>query len=437
MPDNTAGWKSVAKKIMLFLGVLAASVHAQNEGVQLDEPAPNLLAEVFSFASDQPGKGRVDFYVQIPYPEINFVKEEEQYTGRIEISAAVRNPEKQQLWQKSQSVELHLKDFSQTISDRYSTLKQFSTDLPPGTYDLLLHITDQETKKVKILNRPFAVREMDHDTLALSDVMFVHRLTVSGGRKNIVPNLSGMIGKDQTPFYLFFEINQQGQFDSVQLVCTFTNSKGDIVARRTTREALNGPRTQMTWQIDTLSLSSENYVMSVEAQCKAGGSSGNTVHASVTRPCTVRLENMPMIITDIDKATDQLRYIAKGSEIDYIREAATTDEKQKRFLEFWSKHNPEPKAPRNPLMEEYYSRVDYANKNYASFIDGWKTDRGMVFIRFGPPQNIERHPFESDNKPYEIWYYYSQNREFIFIDDSGFGDYRMRYPETDLWGRVR
>ena len=88
-------------------------------------------------------------------------------------------------------------------------------------------------------------------------------------------------------------------------------------------------------------------------------------------------------------------------------------------------------------MEEYYSRVDYANRNYASFTEGWRTDRGMVFIRFGPPQNIERHPFDADTKPYEVWYYYNQNREFIFVDETGFGDYRLLNPETDLWGRMR
>jgi hypothetical protein len=61
----------------------------------------------------------------------------------------------------------------------------------------------------------------------------------------------------------------------------------------------------------------------------------------------------------------------------------------------------------------------------------------MVLIRFGSPQNVERHPFESDSKPYEIWYYYDQNREFIFVDETGFGDYRLRNFGSDLWGRIR
>jgi hypothetical protein len=59
---------------------------------------------------------------------------------------------------------------------------------------------------------------------------------------------------------------------------------------------------------------------------------------------------------------------------------------------------------------------------------------GMIFILFGPPSNIERHPFEIDYKPYEIWYYYELNREFVFVDETGFGEYRLVSPIYDLHG---
>jgi GWxTD domain-containing protein len=417
--------------------MVGACLHAQIESTHPDEAISNLFVEAFASASDQPGKGRIDIYVQVPYPEISFFREGEQYSGRFEISAAVSSQEKQQLWQKSQIVELHPKDFSQTVSNRFFSLKQFSTDLAPGNYELLLQVTDQESKKAEVSKRFIVVKDFENDTLALSDVMFVHRTTFDGTRKNIVPNLTGMISKEQTSFYLFFEIYNRAQIDSVQLICKFINQKQNVVAQRTKSELLAGNRTQTIWQIDTLSIVPDQYILIVEAAGNSKADSGKSFRTSVSRTCIVRMKNMPLIITDIDRATEQLLYIAKGSEISYIKEAATPDERQKRFLEFWSKQNTDPKASHNDLMEEYYARVEYANKNYTNYMEGWKTDRGMVLIRFGPPQNIERHPFDSDNKPYEIWYYYDQNREFIFIDESGFGDYRLRYPETDLWGRVR
>ena len=240
-----ASWKSLVCKTIFAVGIIACMLCTHRyESAHPDEAVSNLFVEAFAFASDQPGKGRVDIYVQVPYPEINFVKEEEQYTGRFEISAAVLSQEKQQLWQKSQLVELHLKDFSQTVSNRFFSLKQFSTDLAPGKYDLLLQVTDQESKKVETFKRSIVVKDFENDTLALSDVMFVSRMTIDGTRKNIVPNLTGMISKEQASFYLFFEIYNRTQFDSVQLICKFINSKQEVVAQRTKSELLAGNRTQ-------------------------------------------------------------------------------------------------------------------------------------------------------------------------------------------------
>jgi len=430
-------WQSFIRKTIFVFGIIAPSLYAQIENVHSNEAVSNLFVEAFAFASEQPGKGRIDIYVQVPYLVINFVKEEEQYIGRFEITAAVLSQEKQQLWQKSQLVELHLKDFSQTISNSSFSLKQFSTDITPGKYDLLLQVTDKESKKVETSKQSIIVKDFWNDTLALSDVMMVRRVSIDGTRKNIIPNLTGMIGKELNNFYLFFEIWNRAQLDLVQLICKFINSKQEVVAQRIKSELLTGNRTQIVWQIDTLSINPDKYLLLIEAMGKFKADSGKSFHASVSRPCIVRIKNIPLIITDIDKAIEQLQYIAQGDEISFIRKAETPYEKQKRFIEFWSKRNLASKALNNELMEEYYSRVEYANKNFACYMEGWRTDRGMVFIRYGPPQNIDRHPFDSDNKPYEIWYYYDQNREFIFIDETGFGDYRLRYPETDLWGRIR
>jgi GWxTD domain-containing protein len=433
-------WENIKRSLgkVIAAGVLGITcLLAQTENVRPDEGIANLFTEVFALASDQAGKGRVDIYVQVPYPEINFVKERDQYTGRYELTATIYSQEKQQLWQKSQLAELHVKDFSQTISRHFSSLKQFAADVEPGTDEILIQIIDQETKKIESVRRSVHIKNFMNDSLALSDMMIVHRVSREGGRKNIVPNLTGVISKEESSLSLFFEIYNRVPCDSVKLTCRFVNSKREIFGRQTRTEPLTGSRTQVVWKLDSLSVPPDRYVLLVDALGRSSSEKNQILQASVSRVCTIRLKNMPLMISDIDKAIEELVYIAKGNEIDYIKDAATTDDKQKRFIEFWEKHNPTPKEPNNELMEEYYARVDYANKNFGGYMDGWKTDRGMVLIQFGPPQNIERHPFDADNKPYEIWFYYGQNREFIFVDETGFGDYRLQYPQTDLWGRIR
>jgi GWxTD domain-containing protein len=175
----------------------------------------------------------------------------------------------------------------------------------------------------------------------------------------------------------------------------------------------------------------------VEVQVKlvtpapAGASSlDRTAYAS--RQFIVRWRGVPVSITDLDLALDQMQYITDGDKIDEIKKLPP-EAKRAAFEEFWKKRDPSPNTERNELMEEYFSRVSYANKSYGHYQDGWKTDRGMVYIIFGSPSNIERHPFDNDAKPYEIWTYYQLDREFVFVDATGFGDYRLQTPIWDVW----
>jgi GWxTD domain-containing protein len=423
----------------VFLIVLLQANYLYSQTEERDRLVKNvsdIFAEAFVFKSDQSGKGRVDIYVQVPYSGIKFVNEDERYIGRLEVSATILMKE-QQLWQKNQMVELSVKDFSQTASSKHSNTKQFSVDLPPGECELVLQVTDQGSKKVTTLRKPLVVKDFSEDSLALSDIMLVSRVNTKGTKKEIVPNLTGIIGRESVSFYLFFEAYNRVQLDSIQLLCKFINSNQEEVMKRMKSEMLSEGQTQIVWQIDTPALDADQYVLKVEATGYSKIYPGTHFHATVSRRFVVQIKDLPTTVTNIDNAIDQLMYIAKGSEISFIRESATPEEKQKRFLEFWAKRDPDPKTSENELMEEYYSRVDYANKNFSTFMEGWKTDMGMILIRFGTPENIERYPFNAENKPYEIWYYYNLNREFVFVDETGFGDYRLRYPTTDLWGRVR
>ena len=78
--------------------------------------------------------------------------------------------------------------------------------------------------------------------------------------------------------------------------------------------------------------------------------------------------------------------------------------------------------------------MNYTNEHFSEYFEGWRSDRGMVFILLGLPDNVERHPFEVDSKPYEIWQYYNLNISLVFVDRTGFGDYHLTTPLTgDLY----
>ena len=107
--------------------------------------------------------------------------------------------------------------------------------------------------------------------------------------------------------------------------------------------------------------------------------------------------------------------------------------KEKNFYDLWKDLDPTPNTETNELMDEYYKRVSYANENFDGWKDGWETDRGMIYILFGPPDQVERtNPSMANSTLYLIWTYNKINKQFIFKDQNGFGDFRLDSPFNGL-----
>jgi len=121
-----------------------------------------------------------------------------------------------------------------------------------------------------------------------------------------------------------------------------------------------------------------------------------------------------------------------------------TQEEREQFIEiFWRSRNPEPESPINPVREEHYRRLAYADEHFASGIAGRKSDRGHIYIIWGPPDEIETHPTggtydrpmeqgggTTTTYPWELWRYrhlegIGENIEIEFVDPTGSGEYHL------------
>jgi len=120
-------------------------------------------------------------------------------------------------------------------------------------------------------------------------------------------------------------------------------------------------------------------------------------------------------------------YIIDQAERTAFVHLATNEERDKSVVQFWERRNPTPGAP-NKFKEEHYRRIAYANQHFASGVQGWQTDRGHIYILYGPPDELEAHPHAA--VPSEIWLYHhvpgiGDNATITFVDSSGRGDYRL------------
>ena len=128
----------------------------------------------------------------------------------------------------------------------------------------------------------------------------------------------------------------------------------------------------------------------------------------------------------------------------------STDEEREQFIEqFWLRRDPTPDSVENEFKEEHYRRIAYTNERFASGIPGWKTDRGRIYITFGPADEVESHPsggtyerpFEegggtTSTFPFEKWRYrwiegIGTDIIIEFVDPTMTGEYRMTMDPSE------
>ena len=124
-------------------------------------------------------------------------------------------------------------------------------------------------------------------------------------------------------------------------------------------------------------------------------------------------------IETLDQMVESLAYIAYEREIERIREPLAAAERRKRFDAFWGSLVRQRSVAVN-LLETYYERIEEANLLYSGYKEGWKTDRGMIYVLLGAPVLVD------DYAESEIWRYsYDDDALYTFVFD------RVKIPESD------
>ncbi len=119
---------------------------------------------------------------------------------------------------------------------------------------------------------------------------------------------------------------------------------------------------------------------------------------------------------------EQLIYIASQDEIRRLKRTVRVD-RQSAWREFWRDKDPNPSTTVNEREQEYFSRIEYCEQNFSRGDLGYRSDRGKIYVLYGPPDQVESRPFEIDRPAEEIWYYYQRNLTFTFVDRFGSGEF--------------
>jgi GWxTD domain-containing protein len=145
---------------------------------------------------------------------------------------------------------------------------------------------------------------------------------------------------------------------------------------------------------------------------------------------TFRVE-VPFYLDDRawQRRVEQLLYVA---DIAGMRRLAATPrpERKQAWRDFWGGLDQSPTTSQSEREEEYFERIAYCEEHFGHGDRGFRADRARVYVRFGPPDQIESRPFEIDAPARETWHYYEPNRQFVFVDRFGSGEFVLQNPEA-------
>lgn len=140
---------------------------------------------------------------------------------------------------------------------------------------------------------------------------------------------------------------------------------------------------------------------------------------------------------------NDVKWIISGEELAAFKQLSNDEERDQFIEQFWLRRDPTPDTVENEFREEHYRRIAYANEHFASGIAGWRTDRGRIYVVFGPPDSIDSRPAggqyvrpveegggQTTTYPFETWRYryiegIGQEIEIEFVDDCLCGKYEM------------
>ncbi len=414
---------------LTFLFCIAFTVIYGQRGLRNDKDLKatnieqfHLMAALQSYSED--GKIKLTIHVIIPSYALQFVKKNGGFESSFEARIALLNEADQQIEHKAIQETLKAVDYLETISKSNWYFFEHEFIVHPGKYNIVSEVMDLDTRNRGVREKKIDLTKFISDFVLFPPQVMIHyKGSWQGGGKfmpsykneisfqqPIVPVvISGKVKKGN--YSLHMVLKDADDMTIFSLDSTFTNEMDHFNHQlELTVKEVQGLRVKLFVDLEQDGKKDEQMI---ELIIKRPGVSSN--------------------IRDVDEAIDQMRYILSNEERSKLSKARKKD-KENLFYEFWKERDPTPETSNNELMDQYYARVRYANEHFTSFTPGWRTDMGMIYILFGPPDDIERIFMSNNRNAHQNWHYYRINRSFTFYDENGFGDYRLTTPY--IFGRA-
>lgn len=375
-------------------------------------------------------RARADIYVAVPYEALQFESVQNVHVAQYDVTITIRDSANRKVFDTTYQRQVSERDYNVSRGSTGEADRSAKTfTLSPGRYRLEVRVTDTFSRREQTSGRDLSV--VDHTTSipSMSSILYLSEIEQRGERYRITPYVGDVIFTPEMTLFGFFEV----YLDVPQRVgfsWRIATSDGRMLAQGLTPADSIPTRTAQRFVRLPLPPTPMSGAYTLRIRMHPGkGAETDTSEtlAERTRGMVIPRTSLSEAISDLGKAIKQLRYVAQQSDIDAIEGGGTQAERQARFEAYWKTLDPTPNTVRNEAFDDFYARIEQANKLYKSYAEGWLTDMGMVFIIMGPPAAVDRYNLQAGRALRVVWTY-QNNMTFVFEDNTGFGDYRLRTP---------
>jgi GWxTD domain-containing protein len=422
--------------LCFWLILVPIQVLGQTDFGYLEEKEPVFFVDYAAFREETGERFRVEIYYKIFTQVLSFIKHKDKFKASYEVQVVVSNKINKQVTGTSMEENYFVASYRETRSPSDFLINQLVLSLYSGRYKLRIALIDRNSGSVFELEKDFKIPSRTLKEILFSDVEFIRHLSdpqdpnsdsTEGARFNkrgkmVIPSVSRSYGDTDPTLMFYYEIYGGPKKSKPYLLSYETEHLAQAFFYQETTTVMLGSEAFSVF--DSLSL--ENFPSGYYS-LKVTLLEKGRVKAKIERPFQIDWSYLNLLKNDYLKAIEQLRYVASSDERKELKEAPE-EERLQKWLEFWKSKDPDPNTAENKKKDEYYRRLKYVNQNFAiSNKEGWETDMGMVYMVYGHPDEVEKHPFDREVRAFQRWHYYKEHLVFLFID-RGDGEYELASP---------
>ncbi len=356
----------------------------------------------YTFLSDDPDKLFLDIYILIPNRNLVFIKHPTNFVSSLGISIIIKDKiDNQQIEHFSWTHEPVEKYYEDTRSDSKRSVIYHRFELHPGDYRIFANVRDKDSNRNWTLEETATLNKFSGFSEIITSIWDVDSYVYTGG------NISG----EADSIFCSFQLNIPEIQDSMNIQVIHQETENLVVEQSLELHKNNSEfmykvavPVDVTWGIDPiLKFQISDFTKELELDYKH-----HSVESYWENP-SLALEIMAFYLP-----VTNYKELKKKSD----------HEKLLYIAQFWKERDPDPKTKENELMIEFHTRVMYSIEHFSNLGPGWRSDRGRIYIDNGSPSFTELSQPNEKGYTYLVWYYPS-GKQYVFIDENGFGDFRL------------